>query len=79
MSAWLTYRSLPDNDPRRTEIEQIVFDLVERGSAPPDSRAADWPWGTGTTPGFAIGFGAAGDRLAAPSSSIPGPESGSSA
>ncbi|MGH2538979.1 MAG: hypothetical protein ACRDGK_00490 [Actinomycetota bacterium] len=54
ISAWHAFRSLSDDDPTRTEIERIVFDLVERGEAPAGARASEWPWGTGTTPGYAI-------------------------
>ena len=64
ISAWLTYRSLPDNDPLRAGIERIAFDLVERGTAPPDAHPADWPWGTGTTPGFSVDLAHAGGSIA---------------
>ena len=54
ISAWHAYRSLPDDDPARAEIERILFGLVEHGVALPGAHPTDWPWGKGTAPGYAL-------------------------
>jgi hypothetical protein len=64
ISAWHTYRSLPDDDAAKVEIEHIVFNLVERGLSLPGVHATEWPWGTGVTPGFSVELGTSGGFVA---------------
>ena len=53
MSYTLEFDSLPEDDPRRDDIHQIQWELVELGVAVKGSRPTRWPFGAGWVDGYA--------------------------
>jgi len=51
---WQSVDALDEDDPRKPEVYQVAFRLLEDGPALSDARAISWIWGQATVDGYSI-------------------------
>ena len=54
LSFWAEYGALADDDPRKRQVRETAFALVESGANLPGSSPSTWPWGDRLVEGRAV-------------------------